>query len=146
MRIRIQPFWLAAVLVLVCALVQPFPVSSQCVTGMSTMGTTSTPAYIYIQRTFTNATQCHLTMFMNVKACFPGGQTPVGPFTSVTRVNGAVTASAFTTATNVSCGWVCMPCGSIVVNGANDDLPVELMDFSVDGDETDENPGVEESP
>ncbi len=44
-----------------------------------------------------------------------------------------------------SCSWNCGVCGTIITNGANSGLPVELMDFSInDPEEGKEDPGPDE--
>ena len=125
----------ASVLTVICCLMLPVSSSSQCnVTSStaSTITTAGTPYYIYVIETISNASTCTLTMFMNVFACHPGGQPPV---TGVMGGN-TLTASAYTTATNPSCGWVC-DCGPVAID-SNDGLPVELMDFGIAELETDE--------
>lgn len=131
-EIRKLRFWLVPVVALVGSLVQPLAVNAQCNTTGVSMGTTGTPAYIYVAKAISNANTCTLTMFMNVFACHPGGQPPV---TGITRMGTMLTASAFTTATNPSCGWVCN-CGTAMNPGVTittaDGLPVELMDFGIE--------------
>ena len=119
--------WPALAFIATYLLVQPVWVGAQCMTVGSMLGTGTQGGmqYIYVYKTVTPATMCTLTMAMNVIACDPG------PTIGAMGVDGEVTASAFTAAVNVSCGWICAPCGQVVINGANDGLPVELLDFKV---------------
>ena len=119
-------------LVLVCLVALPLSLSSQCNTtnitgGTYTNTTTGSLPYYYVTKTISNANTCTLTMFMSILLCDPGGE-PVA--TGATGMTGMLTASAYTTATNPSCGWIC-DCGAVVIDGSSG-LPVELMDFAVE--------------
>ena len=145
MDIRRSRFWPAPALVLVWALVPAVSASAaQCPTFTSLgSGVAMGMNYIHVSKTFPASHSCYLTMYMNVFACFPGGQTPTGPMTGTPAVNVIfLQASAFTTATNPSCGWMCSGCGAVLIDGGNG-LPVELMEFSVE--EADSAGGADES-
>ena len=128
MDIRKSSFRTLFLLALISLFALPLPLGSQCMTAITAMGTSGTPAYVYIGKSATNANTCTLTMFMNAFGCFPGNQFP--PVTGVTGMGGMLTASAYTTATNPSCGWVC-DCGAITID-TGDGLPVELMGFEIE--------------
>jgi len=93
------------------------PVDSTYVGMTFTQGMSATFVFKYLTTTYT----CGVSMSMNVINC--GG----GVATSI------LSATAFTTATNPSCGFDCGACSETI--DTSDGLPVELMDFSVEGSE-----------
>ena len=137
MRTHKSRLLLTSALAFACFFIQTLPVGSQCMLTGSSSGTGGGGTYRYVVQTFSDASSCSLTMFMNAFACFPGGQTPTGPNLGITG-SYTLTASARTTATNPSCQWDCN-CGTVTINAA-DGLPVELMDFGIVGEETAEGP------
>lgn len=108
-------------MILICLLISPTVAWSQC--NVTNTGMTTFPTLIIVSKTLATADQCTLTM-MNASFCFPS-------YTPATTAQ--LVASALTATTNPSCGWVC-GCGSVTIDGS-DGLPVELMGFSVEGDQ-----------
>lgn len=89
------------------------------------------PPYNSVQKVLTMATMCTLVMSNNVELCAPMTATPTTLF-----------GTAYTTATNPTCSWICA-CGTVTITGM-DGLPVELMEFDV-VDEGDDTPNEEDS-
>ena len=81
------------------------------------------PMSILIDRrvTFNPLTLCTTAMSNNA-GCARDGGTPM--LLIATAVGTQLTM-------NPSCSWNCGVCGTIVTNGANNGLPVELLDFQV---------------
>ena len=126
---RKSRFWLVPALVLACLLVQPVGVASQCMVMSTPTGTLSAGMIITALKVLSTAANCSLTMTM-AASC-----NPVGP-----SVTASLFASAHTSTTatmSVSCGWNC-GCGAVTIDGT-DGLPVELMDFGIEDEETPDN-------
>lgn len=121
MPIRKSTIWLAAVLILAALVGRPAPVGAQCVVTNTDTGSNVAMTYMYVNKTLTAPYFCTLTMSMNVIACNLSGGA------GTTNV---LSASAFNTAVNPTCGWNCA-CGIVTIDGS-DGLPVELMEFSVE--------------
>ena len=125
--IRKTRLWLAPFLILLCLLVVPAEVRSQCNVTMTMSFTTSAPATIFITKTLSMATSC-MTTAMGPNGCFPGAA-----FFNTAMLY----ASRFASAPNPYCNWSC-GCGTgplpHVTIGPTDGLPVELMDFAVEDD------------
>ena len=138
MDTRRSQLWLFPVLVVTCLLTQPAELEGQCVV-MTTYAPVSIPPTISVTKVLSAAGMCTRTMQMNNLGCFP----TVPGMTTAFLIAGASTG-----ATNPSCGWLCT-CGGVPTNistGPGDGLPVELMDFSIEGEELaegarDSNPG-----
>lgn len=107
-------------LVGIILLALPGRVLAQCNVGYTGMNTYASTIVVY--KTLTMITNCATTM-MNALACFPG---------SAPAAANILSASANTATANPSCAWSC-GCGTVTISGA-DGLPVELMEFSVDGE------------
>ena len=116
-------FSLIAVFVLFWMVVPANDAVAQCSVTSTYQGnfTTMGMSANYVSKYLSTSYTCSLTMSMNVFNCYPSG---AGTYTSI------LYASAYTTATNPSCGWTC-DCGPVTIDGS-DGLPVELMDFAVE--------------
>lgn len=114
---------LSPLLLLVGLFLLPAEAEAQCSTSIVSSGTYPTGGMVakYIQKSIGGSYMCTLTMSMSVIDCAPSG---AGSGTTLS-------ATAFTTAANPSCGWNC-GCGTVAITVA-DGLPVELMEFSVEG-------------
>jgi len=109
------------------------PADAQCVTTNVSSGASP----MFIVKTISNANTCTLTMFNNAD-CFPGGNYP--PTIGMTRMSVRMlplSATPFMGFSNPSCGWAC-DCGAVTSN-ASDGLPVELMEFEIEDDESSES-------
>ena len=124
----IRSSWFRLVLVLVMLLGIPAAVDSQCaVTMQMTTTFTGTPDLIIITKTLSMAGNC-VTAMSNADGC---GRAPAASMATM------LVASAYTNTMNPYCSWVCN-CGSgytneNIVTDSSDGLPVELMDFSIEG-------------
>ena len=120
---------LALLMILASLVTQPAPVEAQCTVVGSTAFVTSMTNVVYV--TLNASYSCMVVMMMNVSAC---------GFVGTDTMRAMFTASAMTTYTNPSCSWSCTggACGSIVADSTNG-LPVELMDFEVEDDESSES-------
>lgn len=121
---RKKPLWLAPILVLVCLLVLPAEVVSQCNVTMTMSYATFAPATINVTKTLSAAAAC-MTTAMNAYGCFPGAASFTTNMLNATRMG---TANPF-------CNWSCA-CGvgsapHVTINNS-DGLPVELMDFAIE--------------
>ena len=113
-------------LALISVLVLPLSSQAQCMisgTGGGT-GTSMGMPTNFVVKTLSSSYLCTLTMSMNVIGCNPAG----------TAVSAYLTATAFPSVGPASCGWTCA-CGQITIDGPSDGLPVELLDFSVEGED-----------
>jgi len=121
MHVRNSKSLLGTFLIIAGLLFQPINANAQCTIASVDSGTLSSGGMNskWVIKYFNSSESCSLTMSMNVIACNPS---PSGSVLSLT-------ATAYTTATNPSCGWNC-GCGPVTINNA-DGLPVELLDFSI---------------
>ncbi len=121
MHIHGSKFWLGSILLVICLALQPMAIEAQCITASTSMGTGTQGGmnYRYGAKILSSAEQCTLTMQMNMIDCDPN------PSASTSFLSGA----AFTTAVSPTCAWACA-CGTVTIT--NVDLPVELMEFSVE--------------
>ena len=124
MILRSPKLAFASILLLSCLLIQPVGLDAQCVTdgspNVAMFGTT-----VVITKYLTAPTTCTGTV-SNAFACLPS----LGEVRTMQTYLGASAQTMMST--NPSCAWNC-GCGSINTNAANDGLPVELMDFAVEG-------------
>ena len=123
--------WMLSVLALAGVLIRPLSANAQCMTVITNgpaTATQGTEMYRFIGKSITNGTMCTLTGYNNVRGCNPGMNPPT--MTGSTNAGSYVSASALLTQMNPFCAWNCN-CGQVVINGASDGLPVELLDFKV---------------
>lgn len=123
MNTRPTRFMLILALLLVCLFVQPLRLESQC--NISTTLPSSFGSTFTVVKILTMATTCTRTL-TNAASC-----DPTGPAVTASLFASAMTSTVATTA--VACGWNC-GCGQVTID-QSDGLPVELMSFSVEGDE-----------
>ena len=131
MPTRLSRFWLVPVLALVCLCAQPVAVQAQCVTTGGVMVSTPGANTMIAYYNLTAPGMC-MSVAANNAACFPASTNQTTTFLS---------ASAMTPVTNPSCSWTCN-CGTGTQNfsiDSSDGLPVELMDFEVEDDESSES-------
>lgn len=135
MKARLTSLRLVLIPVLLSLLVA-LPVSGG-VCGVTTTNkttfTTGTDT-IVVTKTLDASHSCQLTMSMNVLFCFPQA--------TAMLTNKLVATAQTGGGSSPSCGWVCdCPVGTVqvTIDGINDGLPVELMDFGVVGDGESEN-------
>ena len=131
MNPRSSRFLLIPALALICLLAQPVALVAQCApTGPAMINTFTPNRSVYYFLTMSGT--CMSVANMNVNACFP---------TAVPNMTNIVVASATTMAVMPSCSWTCQ-CGASTptfqIDG-NDGLPVELMDFAIEGEVEVEN-------
>ena len=110
------------------------PADAQCVTSITSSG--GGPTATFIAKAVTNATMCTLTAF-NDADCHPGGNYPPVIGVMLTTPNVYLSATRYMGMSNPSCGWTC-DCGAVTSN-ASDGLPVELMEFEIEDDESSES-------
>ncbi len=116
--------WIAPVLVLSCLLVQPMNLTAQC--SVSTTQVSAGATTIIITKTLTAAGDCRSLMNNNVLGCFPA---------AAPQNTSLLVASALVASTNPSCSFqcTCTSITSVFTIDGTDGLPVELMDFSIEG-------------
>ena len=86
--------------------------------GMYTMGGMDVN---FIQKYLSTSESCSLTMSASVIDC--------NPDPSASGVT--LSATAYAGATMALCAWNC-GCGTVQIDGPNDGLPIELLEFQVD--------------
>ena len=117
-------------LVIAGLLVVPQIAYGQCMVTSTNVGTTG--GFPYVVKTLSLSTFCQATSSFNA-TCTPGGGGASNLFLSATA-----------SGPNPSCQWNC-GCGTVRIDGT-DGLPVELLEFEVDGGETlDKEPGATEN-
>ena len=114
--------WLGSLL-LICMLLQPVGVAAQCMTVNTVTGggTQGGMDYMYAIKYLAGTYSCMFVMSMNAIGCDTSATAPA---------TSALTASGFTPGT-MTCSWLC-DCGTVVIDEL--DLPVELMDFAIEGE------------
>ncbi len=124
------------VLILGCLLVHPMPVESACSVGTPMVMTYATFRQVKKDLMPASVYGCRLNASMNVGFCFPSNMASIS--NSITELS--ATASLGTT--DVSCSWRCycnttmtMSFTAFDIDGG-DGLPVELMDFGFEDDES----------
>ena len=120
---RRSRLWLGSTLLLLCLLIQPIGVGAQCMTSTITtgLGTQAGMNYKYAIKYLSGTYSCMFVMSMSALGCDTSG-------TATSTM--ALVASAFTTAPSPTCSWNC-DCGPVTIVRA--ELPVELMEFSIEG-------------
>ena len=125
---RSSPIRLVSALALVCLLVIPAGLESQCATNA--MAPFTFLGDTFVTKTIVPNASC-MTVAMNAMTCFPGAVSMNGM--SLFAVRAPATTNAY-------CNWVCncpgSPAQAITISAAADGLPVELMDFGIEADET----------
>lgn len=90
-------------------------------TGTYTMGGNQVN---YILKYLTTSATCNLTMSNNVLDCRPNPG----------AAGSTLSATAYSSAMSPSCQWDCGAGTCTVTTDGSDGLPVELMDFDIDGE------------
>ena len=129
---RKSRFWPMLTLILVGALAAPVGLESQCNTTGSPYVNTSIAPYVTVRKYLTAPANCVRAPVVNASFCQPNiTAPPPGPLVVTLSANAHTgnTASPY-------CAWTCT-CGTALNPGVridgSDGLPVELMDFSVEG-------------
>lgn len=135
MATRESRFWLGLVSVLVCLLVSPVGVESQCATSITMMTTSpaSPPTYPYVLIRIDKM----LNMGVNCGGAPTMAMADACAELTMAGLTTRLRASAYTNTATPYCNWVCN-CGAppydmqlIRTDGGNG-LPVELMDFGIE--------------
>lgn len=130
MKTRGSLSWLGLIVIMVCLLAQPAGVLAQCMVSNTTVSDSVAMGspYTEVMKTLNGTYLCNRVMSSMVSLCAPGA--------AMNRMT--LTASAPAGTTNPSCEFYCTggaACVSIVIDGS-DGLPVELMDFGFEDEQS----------
>ena len=129
-----RPIFSLAIGLIVGSFVLPLPATSQCMV-MTTNVTFPGPSTTLVEKYLSMSYSCaSIPTQMNALVCNPGN-----PGYSTTLL----TAERMVGTTMAQCVWTCVGCGTVTIDGT-DGLPVELMDFSVEGNPPNTEVRVEE--